>query len=120
MPQATVLSFPFAVREVVALGLTAGRSGLPPRERDALPDRAFERVDLTGFAGRFYGDLSGGEQQRVQLARVLCQAWEPVLEGVPRLLVLDDPVASLDIRHQLVVMVSRGTLPVAAARCSPS
>jgi len=35
-------------------------------------------VDLAGFVGRFYQELSGGEQQRVQFARVLCQVWEPV------------------------------------------
>lgn len=104
MPQASTLSFPFTVREVVALGLTAGRSGLSPEQVDTLPERALERVDLPDFAGRFYGELSGGEQQRVQLARVLCQVWQPVLEGMPRLLILDEPVASLDIRHQLLVM----------------
>src|SRR5690606_21290168 len=44
------------------------------------------------------------EQQRVQLARVLCQVWAPVLEGEPRWLFLDEPVSSLDIKHQLVIM----------------
>src|SRR5690606_14724994 len=68
------------------------------------PERALARVDLEGFAGRFYQELSGGEQQRVQLARVLCQVWAPVLEGRPRYLFLDEPVSSLDIKHQLVIM----------------
>ena len=62
------------------------------------------RVDLAGFGARFYQELSGGEQQRVQLARVLCQVWTPVLEGRPRYLFLDEPVSSLDIKHQLVIM----------------
>src|SRR5690606_34756541 len=53
---------------------------------------------------RFYQELSGGEQQRVQLARVLCQVWTPVYEGQPRYLLLDEPVSSLDIKHQLVIM----------------
>lgn len=104
LPQATALAFPFTVREVVALGLTAGRSGLAPAEERLLPDAALERVDLSGFAGRYYQELSGGEQQRVQLARVLCQVWKPVLEGLPRWLILDEPVSSLDIRHQLLIM----------------
>jgi iron complex transport system ATP-binding protein len=104
LPQATVLSFPFTVREVVRLGVTAGRSGTLAGEDIRLPDRALSRVDLDGFAGRFYQELSGGEQQRVQLARVLCQVWAPVLEGQPRYLLLDEPVSSLDIRHQLLVM----------------
>jgi iron complex transport system ATP-binding protein len=104
LPQATALSFPFTVREVVKLGLTGGRSGALPGEDDRLPERALARVDLDGFAGRFYQELSGGEQQRVQLARVLCQVWAPVLDGSPRYLLLDEPVSSLDIRHQLTIM----------------
>lgn len=104
LPQATTLSFPFTVREVVRLGLTGGRSGVSEKEAGFLPERALARVDLEGFAGRFYQELSGGEQQRVQLARVLCQVWTPVLDGEPRWLLLDEPVSSLDIKHQLVIM----------------
>ena len=104
LPQATALSFPFTVREIVKLGLTGGRSGVLAGEDEQLPERALARVDLEGFAGRFYQELSGGEQQRVQLARVLCQVWAPVLDGVPRYLFLDEPVSSLDIKHQLIIM----------------
>lgn len=104
LPQATALSFPFTVREVVRIGTTAGRSGAVGRSVDALPEKALAAVDLPGFAGRYYQQLSGGEQQRVQLARVLCQIWEPVLDGQPRCLMLDEPVSSLDIRHQLMIM----------------
>ncbi|MER8972045.1 MULTISPECIES: heme ABC transporter ATP-binding protein [unclassified Mesorhizobium] len=104
LPQATTLSFPFTVREIVRLGLVGGRSGALPGEDQRLPERALARVDLEGFAGRFYQELSGGEQQRVQLARVLCQVWAPVLDGKPRYLFLDEPVSSLDIKHQLIIM----------------
>lgn len=104
LPQHSTLSFPFTVREVVAMGLTGGRSGVSMAEREHLPERALERVDLAGFSGRFYGDLSGGEQQRVQLARVLCQVWQPVLDSAPRYLLLDEPVSSLDVKHQILVM----------------
>ncbi|MEP6563933.1 MAG: heme ABC transporter ATP-binding protein [Mesorhizobium sp.] len=104
LPQATTLSFPFTVREIVRLGLIGGRSGALPGENERLPERALARVDLDGFAGRFYQELSGGEQQRVQLARVLCQVWAPVLDGKPRYLFLDEPVSSLDIKHQLIIM----------------
>lgn len=104
LPQATVLSFAFTVREIVRMGLIGGRSGVIGPEADLLPERALARVDLDGFAGRFYQELSGGEQQRVQLARVLCQVWMPVLDGRPRYLFLDEPVSSLDIKHQLIIM----------------
>lgn len=104
LPQATTLAFPFTVREIVKLGLSGGRSGVLASEAERLPERALERVDMAGFAGRFYQELSGGEQQRVQLARVLCQVWAPVLDGQPRYLMLDEPVSSLDIKHQLIIM----------------
>jgi iron complex transport system ATP-binding protein len=104
LPQASALSFPFTVREIVNLGLTGGRSGLTPEQEKHLPDQALELVDLSGFGGRYYQELSGGEQQRAQLARVLCQVWKPVLDDKPRYLLLDEPVSSLDIRHQIIVM----------------
>lgn len=104
LPQASSLSFPYTVREVVKLGLLGGRSGAGQVEQTKLPEKALERVDLAGFAGRFYQELSGGEQQRVQLARVLCQIEAPIAHGKPRWLLLDEPVASLDILHQLAIM----------------
>ncbi|MBO6901236.1 MAG: heme ABC transporter ATP-binding protein [Rhizobiaceae bacterium] len=104
LPQSANLSFPFTVREIVRLGLVGGRSGAAGGALETIIEEALIRVDLAGFAGRYYQELSGGEQQRVQLARVLCQVWRPVLDGVPRFLFLDEPVSSLDIRHQLVIM----------------
>lgn len=104
MAQQTTLSFPFTVREIVRLGLTSGFSGARPGEIEQLPERALEAVDLKDFSGRYYQELSGGEQQRAQLARVLCQIWSPVLHGEPRFLLLDEPVSSLDIKHQIAIM----------------
>ncbi len=100
LPQATPLAFPFTVIEVVRLGLMAGVSA----GDDSLPERALARVGLAGYEGRYYQELSGGEQQRTQLARVLCQVWTPMLEGAPRWLYLDEPVSALDIAHQIQVM----------------
>jgi len=100
LPQSSHLSFPFLVREVVALGLLGGRS----HTNIDLPEQALERVDLSGFGVRFYQELSGGEQARVQLARILTQIWQPVAQGQPCWLLLDEPVAALDIQHQLIVM----------------
>lgn len=104
LPQASVLSFPFTVLEVVRLGLTAGQPQTVPDMSNRLPLQALERVGLGGFEGRMFQDLSGGEKQRVQLARVLVQIWDPVRNGVPRWLFLDEPVSALDIGHQLLVM----------------
>ncbi|ODT15233.1 MAG: heme ABC transporter ATP-binding protein [Kaistia sp. SCN 65-12] len=101
LPQASSLAFPFTVHEVVRLG-TSG--ALSAADRAARVAAALIRVDLNGFGGRFFQELSGGEQQRVHLARVLCQVWEPVIDGVPRYLFLDEPTASLDLRHQLLTL----------------
>ncbi|WP_455872509.1 heme ABC transporter ATP-binding protein [Rhizobium yanglingense] len=103
LPQASAISFPFTVREVVRMGLTTGLN-LHPEQSEQIAARALAAVDLGGFEGRFYQELSGGEQQRVQLARVLCQICEPVVDGKPCWLLLDEPVSSLDISHQLTIM----------------
>lgn len=100
LAQFTPVAFPFTVAEVVRLGQSGGLSAGGPD----LTQRALARVGLAGFEGRNYQELSGGEQQRVQLARVLAQVWEPADGDGPRWLFLDEPVASLDIAHQLEVM----------------
>ncbi len=103
LPQSTMISFPFTVREIVRMGLSIG-GGMAAAQADRIAREALELVDLSGFAGRFYQELSGGEQQRVQMARVLCQIWEPIRNDEPSFLLLDEPVSSLDIRHQLTIM----------------
>ena len=100
LPQATPLAFPFAAIEVVRLGLQAGIDAANPHRAA----EALERVGLLHKAARLYQELSGGEQQRVQLARVLAQISSPVRDGTPCWLFLDEPVASLDIGQQLAVM----------------
>ncbi|MGP1357290.1 heme ABC transporter ATP-binding protein [Roseicyclus sp.] len=100
LPQASRIAFPFTALEIVRLGQMAAAGPAPERRAS----EALERVGLAGFEGRFYQELSGGEQSRVQLARVLAQVWEPVGRDGPRWLFLDEPVASLDIGHQLEVM----------------
>ncbi|MEM5492399.1 heme ABC transporter ATP-binding protein [Hoeflea sp. AS16] len=102
LPQSASLSFPFTVHEVVRLGLTTGIQTMV--DAGGRVEEALAVVDMDGFGGRFYQELSGGEQQRVQLARVLTQVWEPVFDGKPRCLFLDEPISSLDIKHQLQIM----------------
>ena len=100
LPQTTRIAFPFKAVEVVRIGHHAGIFA----GRADIPDLALRAVGLEGFGPRFYQDLSGGEQQRVQLARVLAQIWQPVQNGQSCWLFLDEPVASLDIGHQLAIM----------------
>ncbi len=103
LPQAATLAFPFTVHEVVRLGALDRRAG---PSVDARVVAALARVDLAGFGGRLYQELSGGEQQRVHLARVLCQLPNPCPDGRPSFLFLDEPTASLDLRHQLMTLAA--------------
>jgi len=102
LAQETTVAFPFTVADVVGLGITAG--AMRPANPASMIEMALERVGLSGFGARRIQTLSGGERQRVQLARVLCQIWEPVGDDGPRWLIMDEPVASLDIRHQIALM----------------
>lgn len=100
LPQSNTLSFPFTAAEIIRIGLTA----CPESNHGALIRAALARVGLPDHAARLYQELSGGEQQRVQLARALVQVWHPVGGDGPRWLFLDEPVSSLDIAHQLTIM----------------
>lgn len=96
LPQAATLSFPFPVEEVVRMG-RAPWAGTPAEEDDdaAVAD-AMAATEVTGFARRPFSALSGGERARVALARVLAQR--------APLLLLDEPTAALDLRHQELVL----------------
>jgi iron complex transport system ATP-binding protein len=98
------LGFAFSVAEVVAMGGAGARSG-----GAALAAQVAAAMDETGIAtlaGRDVQSLSGGEQQRVQMARALVQlACGEAVRG-PGLLLLDEPTASLDLRHQLDVLAA--------------
>lgn len=101
LPQASALAFPFAVHEVVALGRSPHASGW---QVDAeIVEAACGLADIRHLRERAYTRLSGGEKQRVQLARVLAQIWRAETTG-SRVLLLDEPVAALDMGHQQQIM----------------
>ncbi|MDX2731700.1 MULTISPECIES: ABC transporter ATP-binding protein [unclassified Streptomyces] len=119
LPQESSAEFDFTVTEVVAMGR------LPHRGRTAVSDReicaeAMSRTGVTHLADRGFLALSGGEKQRVLIARALAQR--------PKVFVLDEPTNHLDIAHQLdVLSLVRGSgltvlaalhdLNLAAAHC---
>jgi iron complex transport system ATP-binding protein len=99
LPQQSTLAFAFTAREVVLLGRAPHSGGTSGPRDAAIAEGALEAVDAGHLADRWYTTLSGGEQQRVHLARVLAQIWEPI-DDQPRFLLLDEPTNSLDLAHQ--------------------
>lgn len=99
LPQETSTAFDFTVREIVELGRFPHRHQPAARE-EVLIDAAMDATGVSALQHRILNTLSGGEKSRAQLARVLCQVWEPLASGLPRWLLLDEPTAALDLAHQ--------------------
>jgi iron complex transport system ATP-binding protein len=97
LSQALSVTFPFSVADVVRMGAGEHHDS----SVKTFVDRALAQVDLQGFQDRNVNTLSGGEQQRVHFARVLVQVSSGESAHGPGLLLLDEPTASLDLRHQL-------------------
>jgi iron complex transport system ATP-binding protein len=96
LPQTTSVQFAFTVEQVVALG-RHGRRASPAEDR-AVCEAVMTVTGTLTFCDRQYQTLSGGEKQRVQLARVLAQVWDETV--YPRYILLDEPTSSLDIAQQ--------------------
>ena len=105
VPQKVVVDpdAPLRARDLVALGLDGERIGprLPSRRNRQLVDEMLDAVDAGRFADARVGTLSGGEQQRVLIAHALISR--------PRLLLMDEPLANLDIRsgQEIVDLLAR-------------
>lgn len=126
VPQTNEIRFSFSVREIVAMGRMPFQSmmGGESREDARIVDEAIEKVGLTSMKDRHINTMSGGERQRVMIARALAQT--------PRILLMDEPTLHLDINTQfealdliqelsresgLTVVVVSHDLPMVARYC---
>jgi len=98
VPQLVQEDFPFRVLETVLLGRTPhmGILGIEQESDYRIADQAMAFTGVDHLADRTLDQLSGGEQQRVSIARAICQE--------PRIILLDEPTAALDLAHQVRIM----------------
>ncbi|MCW1877539.1 heme ABC transporter ATP-binding protein [Erwinia sp. INIA-01] len=94
MRQQSNMSFPLSVTDVVAMG----RAPWPGQPQKAIVQEVMALTGCVNLANRDFLQLSGGEQQRVQLARALAQLWQQ--DGPRGWLFLDEPTSALDLYHQ--------------------
>jgi iron complex transport system ATP-binding protein len=97
LPQSSHMQFPFSVKEVIEMG----RHYQTASQHVKVLHEVMELTGIADWGHRNYLTLSGGEQQRVQLARVLAQVWE--VKAYPRYILLDEPTSSLDIAQQQLI-----------------
>ena len=99
LSQQIEISFPMEVEEVVMMGRYPHFKITPSKEDVEICNEVIALQNLEVFRKRNFVTLSGGEKQRVQFARVLSQIWKMPEEG-SRILLLDEPISSLDIKYQ--------------------
>ncbi len=96
LPQQSLLRFAFTVEDVVMMGRHPHRRQSSAAQDRDIAERAMRQTEVRVLAERTYPTLSGGEQARTMLARILAQE--------AGCLLLDEPTAALDIRHQELVL----------------
>lgn len=110
MVQSSPMAFDYFVEEILAMGRHQRIGSVP----DIASAEIIGDCNIGHLIGRKYNSLSGGERQRVQFARALLQVWPPSgiqalpcpreIDSTPRYMLLDEPTASLDLAHELLML----------------
>jgi iron complex transport system ATP-binding protein len=93
------VSLPFTVAEVVTMGRYAHYRNSPSAKDRRIVSECLQQMQVAHLSDRLFNTLSGGEQQRVQMARVLAQLGDGAADS-RKILLLDEPTASMDLLHQ--------------------
>ncbi len=104
MAQSTPPIFDFSVRDVVTMGWLNRVSGLDDYHFHHALMETVDKCDLSSLMKRKFNTLSGGEQRRTHFARALLQIWLPADKQRNRYLLLDEPLANLDMAQELKIL----------------
>ncbi|MDB4837153.1 heme ABC transporter ATP-binding protein [Marinomonas sp.] len=104
MSQSYEMSFSFTVFEIVSMGCFSYEEQVSQQNKQSIILDVMRFMEIEHLAEQNFMTLSGGEQQRTQLARVLAQLWFPYDQDEARYLFLDEPTSSLDVFHQYHVL----------------
>lgn len=100
LSQSAQITFPFTAREIVMMGRSPHLVDRESHDDHRIVDEILTRLDAVELSTRMFSTLSGGEQQRIQFARVLAQIWDQ--QGA--YLFLDEPTSALDLKQQLNIV----------------
>jgi iron complex transport system ATP-binding protein len=106
LSQNVSLAFALTVEEVVLIGRFPHYGATPTRADREIVSKALDEVGISERRKQAYPTLSGGEKQKVQLARVLAQIWAGDTAEKQRVLFLDEPVTGLDVHYQIHILDS--------------
>lgn len=98
LSQSLNINFPFSVKEIVMMGLENSNYNKITQEK--IIDEALDLFEARNLKDRIFNSLSGGEQQRVNIARVLAQIWQKT----DCYLFLDEPTSALDLKYQHLLL----------------
>jgi iron complex transport system ATP-binding protein len=97
------ISFPVSINDIVMMGRYPHFKSEPSGKDYEIADKALSMMGIYDLKNRNYDTLSGGEAQKVQMARVLSQIWEHDKDK-SKILFLDEPVSQLDIQYQYFLL----------------